>query len=173
MPGFFVPGQNHSGQCCCRRQRNWSLSGTFSPGARVIATATDGNNNASEPPCLEVIECTDIWCLDADDDSLQTRRRQIACIQPPMQKRTIRTAVMTPASAYPPQRHGRYATMPTTTATATPTPTTRTGGQHPAGCRLRRFYRSAGCNQQRCHSCHRHRRRLGGYLRHRLQHGGF
>lgn len=84
-PGFLCQGKNYLGNAVADASGNWSLSGTFSPGARVIATATDGNNNTSEfSNCLEVIECTDIWYLDADDDSFGNPDvSQIACIQPP------------------------------------------------------------------------------------------
>ncbi len=65
-PNFSCQGKNFLGIAAAGANGNWTLSGAFTPGLKVIATATDGFLNTSEfSNCVKVVACP-----DADNDNL-------------------------------------------------------------------------------------------------------
>lgn len=65
-PGARCQGKTYLGNATADPGGNWTLSGAFTPGTRVVATATDAAGNTSEfSGCLEVTACP-----DADADNL-------------------------------------------------------------------------------------------------------
>ncbi|MCB9295614.1 MAG: VCBS repeat-containing protein [Lewinellaceae bacterium] len=65
-PGARCQGKTYLGNATADPGGNWTLSGAFTPGTRVVATATDAAGNTSEfSGCLEITACP-----DADNDNL-------------------------------------------------------------------------------------------------------
>lgn len=67
--GVPCQGKNYLGNVTANASGNWTFTGSFGIGDKIVATATDANNNTSQfSGCLEIGECN-TWYADTDGDT--------------------------------------------------------------------------------------------------------